>query len=188
MRCATMWMDFLNSFGAPKEPYHLLAPHNASTNAAYTHAIPADDPDFPAYIVDVTRNALLSFTTSLTKASSQAHDFFSKLGQYFAFERMMRNCFGWVTPHAPSSIGLSVPQWPVPQWLTPPPLRPQPQPRALPWWGTEFLAPRKAEPAPHLAEAAMTAAGMPMFGAMLAIPAAFLSLAPAMMKAWGLPG
>ncbi len=183
-----MWMNFLNGFGAIEEPYQLLAPLNVKTKAASGRALPRDDRDFPAYFVDITRNALLSFTTSLTKASSQAHDFFSKLGQYFAFERLMRDCFGWMAPRAPASIGLGVPQWPAPQWLTPVPQPARPQPRAVSWWGMGMLAPPKPEPAPHLAEAAMTAAGLPILGAMLAMPATFLTLAPAMMKVWGIPG
>lgn len=184
-----MWTNFLSSFGTPKEPYHLLALQGAAKNRGSEPDERGTSRDLPAYIVDVTRNTLLSFTTSLTKASSQVHDFFSTLNQYFALERMMRTCFGWVMPAAPAPSSLGMPQWPVPNWFSPVP--PQPKPKALSWWGAEWFWSPKPQPKPQSAsnfvDAAMTA-GLPVYGALLAMPAAFLSLAPTMMQAWGLPG
>jgi hypothetical protein len=176
--CAKMWTEFLNGFGMPKEPYQLLAPRSAKTRPGSRQAAP-----------DVTRNALLSFTTSLTKVSTQAHEFFSKLGQYFVFERMMRDCFGWAMPAGPAALGLGVMHWPLLQWFSPVPPQLKQQPKATRgWWGTEPLAPPRPEPAPSFADAAMAAASLPVLGAMLAIPAAFLTVAPAIIQAWSLPG
>jgi hypothetical protein len=46
---------------------------------------------FPDLLVHGTRNCLLSMTTSLTKVSGQAHQYFARVSQVLAFERMMRN-------------------------------------------------------------------------------------------------
>ncbi len=46
---------------------------------------------FPDLMVEGTRNCLLNVTTSLTKASSRAHDYFSRVSHMLAFERMMRS-------------------------------------------------------------------------------------------------
>lgn len=46
---------------------------------------------FPDLMVEGTRSYLMNVTTSLTKASSRAHDYFSRVSHMLAFERMMRN-------------------------------------------------------------------------------------------------
>jgi hypothetical protein len=46
---------------------------------------------FPDMMVEGTRSYLLNVTTSLTKASSRAHDYFSRVSHMLAFERMMRS-------------------------------------------------------------------------------------------------
>jgi hypothetical protein len=46
---------------------------------------------FPDLLVHGTRNALLSMTTSLTKVSDRAHQYFARVSQVLAFERMMRS-------------------------------------------------------------------------------------------------
>ena len=46
---------------------------------------------FPDLLVHGTRNALLSMTTSLTKVSGHAHQYFARVSQVLAFERMMRS-------------------------------------------------------------------------------------------------
>jgi hypothetical protein len=181
-----MLTNLLNGFGTPKEPYHLLALRSAKEYRGSGAAKQGVSRDFPAYIVDVTRNTLLSFTTSLTKSSSQVHDFFSTLNQYLAFERMMRTCFGWAMPAARATSTLGMPQWPMPNWFSPVPR--QPKHNALFWWGADWFMSPKPRSASTFVDVAMTAAGLPVHGALLAMPAAFLSLAPAMMQAWGFPG
>jgi hypothetical protein len=46
---------------------------------------------FPDLLLHGTRNALLSMTTSLTKASDQTHRYFARVNQMLAYERMMRS-------------------------------------------------------------------------------------------------
>jgi hypothetical protein len=46
---------------------------------------------FPDLLICVTRNALLSMTTSLTKISERTHQYFARVSQVLAFERMMRS-------------------------------------------------------------------------------------------------
>lgn len=45
---------------------------------------------FPDLLVHGTRNCLLHMTTSLTKVSGRVHDYFARVSQVLAFERMMR--------------------------------------------------------------------------------------------------
>lgn len=149
--------------------------------------------DVPGYLVDATRKTLLSFTTSLTKVSTQVHDFFSGLNQYLAFERFMRSCFGWVTPAAsPFDLGMGVPQmWPMianfwfPAIAQP---QPRPQPKMFSWWGGEmFEAPKPATQMPAMLPLNSTGTGMPMFSAAMAMTSALFSFSPAiaMMRPWG---
>jgi hypothetical protein len=46
---------------------------------------------FPDLLLHGTRSCLLGMTSSLTKVSGRAHDFFSHLSQALAFDRMMRS-------------------------------------------------------------------------------------------------
>jgi hypothetical protein len=131
--------------------------------------------DLPEYVAYVARKSLLSFTTSLTKVSSQAHDFFAQINGYLAFERMMRNCFGWMMPSItpPMRMPMSTPvattsmqqMWTTPDWFA---FMPQalPKPRAAAFPINDDF---------------------PIYGALMAMSATFFSLAPATMQAWGLP-
>jgi hypothetical protein len=65
----------------------------------------------PGFIVSTTRNVLLHITTSITKISSRAHEFFTRLSNTLAYGRMMHAMFGWLMPHShqlPSLMG-----WPL---------------------------------------------------------------------------
>jgi hypothetical protein len=156
------------------------------------------DQSFPEYIVDVTRNSLLSLTTSLTKVSSQAHDFFARMSAALAFERMMRSCMGWFMPGfaAPSPMGamgmdavatmpmgLAISQmWGIPGTLSSgPQFAPMQQPKAPTWFGAELFALPKPEPKPA---PRAVAADLPVYGALFALPAAFFAMAPSLMQAW----
>lgn len=163
---------------------------------------------FPEYIVDVTRNSLLSFTSSLTKVSSQAHDYFSQLSAMFAFERMMRTCMGWMMPgfanaSPMSAMGMMPMGFGMPQmWGLPnvsgmnvsgmPQFAPQPQqPNALAWFSAAFQAPSKPQPkmdAKPMTSPFAAAAELTAYGALLALPTAFLAMAPSMMQAWNVMG
>lgn len=169
------------------------------------------DQSFPEYIVDVTRNSILSLTTSLTKVSTQVHDFFARINAILAFERMMRTCMSWMMPGfaTPSPMeamgmamgtagaapmGMAMPQmWGVPAWFANVPQfvpqpKPQPQPpKALLWFGADLLALPKPQPKPAPTAAPLGAvADLPVYGALLALPMAFMAMAPSMMQAWNL--
>ncbi|MEJ2118624.1 MAG: hypothetical protein P8Y36_12340, partial [Alphaproteobacteria bacterium] len=132
--------------------------------------------DISGYLLDVTRKALLSFTTSLTKVSSQVHGFFSGLSQYLAFERLMQSCFGWAMPAAsPFDMSAGVSQiWPMitsfwfPAMAQPQlQLQPQPQPKMFSWWGGEMFEAPKPQ-APAMLPMDVTGAGMPIYSAAMA--------------------
>jgi hypothetical protein len=152
--------------------------------------------DISGYFLDVTRKALLSFTTSLTKVSTQVHNFFSGMNQYLAFERLMHTCFGWAMPAAsPFAVGTGAAQiWPmIANFWFPPIAQPQPLPQPQPkmfswWWGGEMLeTPKPAMQMPAMPPLISADAGMPIFGAAMAMTSAFLSFSPAMamMRPWG---
>ncbi|WP_088348449.1 MULTISPECIES: hypothetical protein [Rhodomicrobium] len=167
-------------------PFHLLMPYGGAAPRKSRPAAKEPLPgDFPDYLTFVTRQSLLAFTTSLTKISSDVHLFFVRLNNILMFDRMMRSMMSWGMPGAAQAgFGLAQP------WLTP---APQPQPQAqhmLSFWGA-VPAEVKALPAPqpdYAAQAtqqlALAQASFPVFAAMMAVPAAFMSCAPAMMDAW----
>jgi len=184
-----VWSNVFACHGMLNPPQHLLALPAPKLKAERGSSEPWKNQGFPEYIVDVTRKSLLSFTTSLTKVSSQAHDFFASINFYFAFERMTRNCFGWMMPTAGAApmgpMGMAMPQmWAMPDWFAPAP-RLSAQPKALEWFGAQLLALPKPQPKP--APMMGMAANMPDYGAMLALPAMFFSLMPAVMQAWNPP-
>jgi hypothetical protein len=71
----------------PKEPAEKL--QSALTNL------------FPDLLVYGTHNNLLSMTTALTKVSGRAHQYFARLSQILAFERMMRSFFRFAAAASP---------------------------------------------------------------------------------------
>jgi hypothetical protein len=62
---------------------------------------------FPDLLVHGTRNCLLSMTTSLTKISGQAHQYFARVSQVLAFERMMRNFMQMAAAMSPFSMDVA---------------------------------------------------------------------------------
>jgi hypothetical protein len=72
---------------SPKEPADKL--QNALTSL------------FPDLLVYGTRSHLLSMTTALTKVSGRAHQYFARLSQILAFERMMRSFFRFAASASP---------------------------------------------------------------------------------------
>jgi hypothetical protein len=56
---------------------------------------------FPDLLVYGTRTHLLNMTTALTKVSGRAHDYFARLSQILAFERMMRSFFSFAAATSP---------------------------------------------------------------------------------------
>lgn len=74
-------------------PYHLLHPLGSNSfRQKRNYAKPGHykDQDFPEYIVDVTRNTLVTISDSVNQASMQSYLFFSQVCQYYAFERISR--------------------------------------------------------------------------------------------------
>jgi hypothetical protein len=178
-----------------KNQSHLLALPAPNSRNKYAKTR-WEEQSFPDYIVDVTRNSLLSFTTSLTKVSSQAHDYFSRLSAALAFERMMRNCMGWMMPGfnppspmgvAPMGFGMSN-MWEFPSMFAGIPLAaPQPRQQQCPtWFGTAMLAPPKLQPKPAPTPEPLAVAAQLTAGALFALPAAFLAMAPSLLQAWSL--
>jgi hypothetical protein len=113
---------------------------------------------FPDLLVHGTRSYLLGMTTSLTKVSTQAHQYFTRFSQVLAFERMMRS-FARLTAAA----------------------SPFPVDTALNYWGGLFLANQATSgvwgytaPKPAQPQA------LPFFGAMLGQP----QVAPNAIPAW----
>ncbi|NJM33788.1 MAG: hypothetical protein HC850_02725 [Rhodomicrobium sp.] len=134
--------------------------------------------DLPEYIVYVTRNALLSVTTSLTKVFGETHETLARINHLLAFERFMRAAVAWQTPIFPAVFS------PFQVWQPP---APKPAPM-LPFCGApsfpalpspesfvKALQPAPAKPAPKTD---------PAVAAMLALPMAFLTFAPIVMDAW----
>lgn len=162
-------------------PFHLLVPFPAATESK--KKAPSAEPlpdDLPDYLVYVTRNALLAGTTSLTKASTEAYDFFTKLCQFLAFERFMRSVAAWWMPGMTPFYMNGVQPWMI--------AAPQQQPTLLPFWGFGApLAPAKVQnPFAVNIQQPPRAAASPAsdFAAMMAIPAAFLAFTPAFLDAW----
>jgi hypothetical protein len=59
---------------------------------------------FPDLLLHGTRSCLLNMTSSLTKVSGRAYDFFSHLSQALAFERMMRSFMRFTAAASPFPV------------------------------------------------------------------------------------
>jgi hypothetical protein len=59
---------------------------------------------FPDLLLHGTRSCLLGMTSSLTKVSGKAHDFFSHLSQALAFDRMMRSFMRFTAAASPFPV------------------------------------------------------------------------------------
>jgi hypothetical protein len=183
-------------------------PRNPSHSQA-SATIPAVDPDklqksletlFPDLVVHGTRSCLLGMTTSLTKVGGETHQYFTRLSQVLAFERMMRGFMRFaeaVSPfpidqgHMWSGAFLPAPQHPSP-WGFPPQ-----QQKPVPAYG--FFAPLQVpKPAPvpspmnaflpaifQQVDARRPASAWPDYGPMMFIPMALMAAAPSMAM-WGL--
>jgi hypothetical protein len=190
--CAMVWSNIFFGQGNSADPFRWLT---LPAKEVKRDVLPVKKTtDISGYLLDVTRKALLSFTTSLTKVSTQVHDFFSGMNQYLAFERLMHTCFGWAMPTAsPFAVGAGGGQiWPAIAnfWLPPiaqPQLQPQLEPKIFSWWwgGEMFEARKPAMQMPAVLPLNSNGAGMPIFSAAMAMTSAFLSFSPAMMWSWG---
>lgn len=155
---------------------------------------------FPDILLHGTRSCLLSMTTSLTKVSGEAHDYFSRLSQMLAFERMIRSFVRLTAAVSPFPVEfgnvwggalLSAPQPPSP-WGFPAsqakplpamgffaPFQPQAsvrsQARAMPFLPAGFQPPAP-RPTPQ----------WPDYGMMMLMPMALLAAAPSIEAMWGL--
>ncbi len=156
-------------------PFGFPAPLWRRDDEATVKSLPGD---YPGYLVYVTRETLLAATTSLSTISAEVRDFFFKISQMLAFERMMREFFFWTVPGAQI--------WP---FVTPAafamPIRQEPP--LLPYWGTPLpaLSRPQAKPAatdgfsmPDLTSIA------PVYSAALSISAAAFAFAPMFADVW----
>lgn len=178
-----------------KNQSHLLALPMLNSKTKYADKRWKEQ-SFPEYIVDVTRNSLLSFTTSLTKVSSQAHTYFSRLSAALAFERMMRDCMGWMMPgfNPPSPMGTApmgfgMPNmWEFPNmFVSTPRAAARPRQQQCPtWFGATMLTLPKPQPKPAPTPEPLAVAAQLAAGALFALPTAFLAMAPSLLQAWNL--
>ena len=63
---------------------------------------------YPDLLVHGTRNCLLSMTTALTKVSSRTHQYFARVSQILAFERMMRSFMQFAAAASPFPLDQAV--------------------------------------------------------------------------------
>lgn len=142
---------------------------------------------FPDLLIHGTRHALLSMTTSLTKVSDRAHQYFSKVSQVLAFERMMRSFVQLSAAMSPFPLDLIAANcWNTllppslkanASWTYPaaPRLQPQRAPAMMPFLSPLFQPPRAASPSD-----ARTWDYSPLF----IVPMALLMAAPMTENCW----
>jgi hypothetical protein len=170
---------------------------------------PVVDPDhlqrsletlFPDMLLHGTRSCLLSMTTSLTRVSGQAYDYFSRLSQMLAFERMMRGFIRLATAPFPPEFSnfwtaalLQAAPQPASPWAFP-----AQQAKPAPAFG--FFAPFQTHPAPRQMPALpflpvgfqpqppaqRNPSPWPDYGMMMIVPMAMLAAAPGIEAMWGL--
>ena len=140
---------------------------------------------FPDLLVHGTRNTLLGMTSSLTKVSGQAHQYFARVSHVLAFERMMRNFAQLTAVMSPFPVDVmagnywnalfrSAPQAPAPWSYAAPQLAPQPAPALMPFLPDVFQ-PRQATPKPVQAWD---------YSALFIVPMALLIAAPVTDSWW----
>jgi hypothetical protein len=159
---------------------------------------------FPDMLVHGTHSTLLGMTSSLTKVSGRTHQYFSRVSQILAFERMMRSFVRMTAAMSPFPVdagaanywtNMMMPQQQAASpWAFP---APQPKPsNVLPFFPNLFQ-PQPAKPAaPALpaffanpfqqqAPAASQASVWPDYSALMIVPMALMMAAPSMDQMWG---
>ena len=137
---------------------------------------------FPDLLVHGTHNTLLSMTSSLTKVSGQAHQYFARVSHVLAFERMMRNFAQLTAAMSPfpmdanywNALFRSGPQAPAPWPYAAPQLPPQPASTLMPFLPDVFQ-PRPPAPRPMQAWD---------YSALFIVPMALLIAAPVADNWW----
>jgi hypothetical protein len=137
---------------------------------------------FPDLLLHGTRSCLLGMTSSLTKVSGKAHDFFSHLSQALAFDRMMRSFMRFTAAVSPfpadfgnlwSGMLMPASPWGFPMQQPKPASAmgffTQPQPAGYGSRGMSFL------PARFQPSASRPAASWPDYGMMMFAPMAMLA-------------
>jgi len=162
---------FVNDMNCFVTPYRL--PFMPPRYGRSGNALPKD---FPDYLVYVTRETLLGSTTSLSRVSDGAHNFFLQARQMMAADRMMRTFFPWATPSARAA-------WPYAQ--TAPLALPAPQTmQLLPYFGSMPAAlpePTQTQAAVPNPFAALNAAA-PALAAFMSASATALASVPALFQ------
>lgn len=160
-------------------PFYLLSPFPAPFVAR--SPLHRDEPlpkDFPDYIVYMTRKFLYAATTSLSRVSAQVHDFFLRISQILAFDRMVRSLWSWSIAVA-APWGYAVDQG----WLR----TITPEPPLLTFWGTSVPAlPKPQTPTSSFTQTVpdMTSA-LANFASAISASAALFSFGPMFMQSWG---
>lgn len=159
-------------------PMSQLVP-GASMKRSLRASKPLPD-DLPDYMVYMTRNALLTVTEPLADAFKQIHDFFMRVSQMLAFERLIRSMTPWPLQNAAFGAYGFMPQWLAPVKAEAP---------LLPFWGPKAVPalPKPAAGSPGNIGAIGSdgqAASIALCAAIMAIPASLLSFAPVIAEAW----
>jgi hypothetical protein len=158
---------------------------------------------FPDLLVHGTHNTLLSMTTSLSTASSRTHQYFSRVSQILAFERMMRSFIRMTAAMSPFPINPGAANyWTnmfMPQAQTPSPwafATPQAKPAtAMPFFANPFQSQPQASADPAMtflanafqAQPAASAqkSAWPDYSELMIVPMALMMAAPSMDQMWG---
>ena len=162
--------------------FHLLKPFSDASSSYTAQRRNASRPkDLPEYFVHMTRKSLYAATTSLSRVTYEVHDFFLRISQMLAFERMMRSFWAWGMPiTAPWLYGAN--QF----WLQPVAKKPP----LLPFWGSGLLAlpAPQANPATTVGWAGHNdvASMFPSSAAVMATSAAMFTFGQIFMQSWGL--
>lgn len=158
---------------------------------------------FPDLLVHGTHSTLLSMTTSLTKVSSRTHQYFSRVSQILAFERMMRSFMRLTAAMSPFPINPGAANyWTnmfMPQAQAPSPwafAAPQAKPATvMPFFANPFQSQPQASADPAMAflanafqaqpAASAKKSAWPDYSELMILPMALIMAAPSMDQMWG---
>lgn len=161
---------------------------------------------FPDLLIHGTHSTLLGMTTSLTKVSGRTHQYFSRVSQILAFERMMRSFMRMTAAMSPFPIDAGAANyWTsmfMPQQQAASPWAfalPKPQQtNALPFFSNPFQPQTPKPAAPTLpaffanafqqqTAASSQATAWSDYSALMIVPMALMMAAPSMDQMWA-PG
>jgi hypothetical protein len=157
---------------------------------------------FPDMLVHGTHSTLLGMTTSLTKVGSQTHQYFTRVSQILAFERMARSMMRLTAAMSPFPVDFGASGWAgmfMPQQPQIPSPWAFPAPQARPAAAHPFLAAFQPQPAmpktPTAADLFATAfqpkvatpakaSAWPDYSELMIVPMALMLAAPSVDLMW----